>query len=307
MIKEQKLPDLWKEQLLNGRTVPERIRAAEHVVATGNQAFQQAIQQCLTNDPFYGVRVETARALGRKKGNNARQWLIEGLGQNDARVRRACADALAGFRNDETVLAVLTKKNAEGDASYFVESSVLSALSAVSAKPPIDLLKAALAKPSHRETIRLAALRGLSRSDDPAVLDLLLDWTQIDKSHLCRADACGRLADYANHNALDRKQAEPIVKRLIELLRKGDARMRRASAGALGKLGPRAGEAQSLLESMAEGDADLRSRDSATAALKRLNTPESASAELARLRSEIEAARKRNQQLEQRLRRLEAK
>lgn len=308
-IKEKKSPALWKAQLLTqSLSVPERVRAAEHFGSVTTDASREVLQQALESDGFYGVRVEAAKALGRLKGDVARSALVAGLVQQEhPHVRRACANALSGFKGDTEVISSLTKKWTAGDPSYFVESSVLSALAETSSEPPVDLLTAALDKSSHRETIRLAAFRGLARSTDSSVLEVLFDWTQPDKPHVCRHEAIVRLAEYTNQNELDGAIADRIVRHFLTRIDRDGPRMRGSLAKALGQLGSRATSAIPRLEQLAESDPYDWTRDSARAAVEKIRTSKPDDSELARLRREVEEQRKLNRELEQRLIKLEAK
>jgi aminopeptidase N len=308
-IQEKKERGLWEAQLSGGPRpgVAERVRAAEHFAEVRTDKSRELLQKSLETDPFWGVRTEAAKALGKLKGDIARDALIEGLAQEQPKVRRACADALKAFANDSNVVAALTQKSRDGDASYFVESSVLSSLAEVSSEPPVKLLTDALDKPSHRETIRLAALSGLARSTDKKVLDVLFDWTQPDKPHVCRHEAIRRLVEYVNRNELDASVVDRVVRHYLDLIDRDGPRLRGSLASGLGQLGSRASAAESRLEQLAESDPYDATRDAAGKALEKIRTSEPGDSELARLRREVEDARKRNRELEQRLLKLESK
>jgi aminopeptidase N len=311
-IREKKNPGLWESQLLVTDTnpapsVPERVRAVEHFAEVRTDKSRELLQKSLNTDPFHAVRTEAAKALGKLKGNIARDALIDGLTQEHPKVRRACANALAAFTNDEKVIETLTKKSDEGDRSYFVESALLTSLAEVSSEPPVKLLKAALGKASHRETIRIAALRGLARSTDDSVLEVLFEWTQPDKPHVCRHEAIRRLVEYVNRNELSTAVADRVVRHYLDLIDRDGPRLRGSLASGLGQLGSRARAAESRLKQLAESDPYDWTRDTAGKALEKIRTSESGDSELARLRREVEDARKQNRELEQRLIKLEAK
>lgn len=307
-IKEKKSPGLWKTQLLTQTLrVPERVRAVEHFGEVTSDTSRELLQQALETDGFYGVRVEAAKALGKLKGNIARTALIDGLQkQQHPKVRRACADALAKFTSDAQVVTSLTKQWNAGDASYFVESSVLAALAEVSSEPPAEILVNALERPSHRETIRIAALRGLARSTKSSVHDVLLNWTQPDKPHVCRHEAITRLVEYALRNELNDEAIQKIVKHYLNRIDRDGPRLRGSFAKALGQLGSRARVALSRVEKLAESDPSDWTRDTAKAAAAKIRDSEPGDSELARLRREVEEQRKRTRELEERLLKLQA-
>ncbi len=306
-INEKKSNNLWKKQLSSAGSIYERIRAAEHFGQTRTDASRRELQQALENDVFYGVRVEAAKALGRVKGELARDALIAGLEQDNPYVRAACANALSGFTGDEVVIATLRKKNSAGDASYKVEAEVLESLSDVSSEPPLKLLLASLEQPSHREVIRNAALHGLGHSRDPQAFDVLIEWTTRRRPYLCRAEACRSLADYCVRNDVSDAQIERVVDRLVEMLEQDKTRMRSTAAGALGRLGSRAKAATSALELLVAGEPNDWTRDAAKSALEQIRTNEPKSVELERLRREVEEAHRRNKELSDRLLKLESR
>ncbi len=307
-IEQKQSLALWESQLKKQTvgTVPSRVRAAEHFATVHTDKSRQLLAETLANDRFYGVRTEAAKALGKVKGDIARDALLAGLAQDDARVRRACATALENFEHDTKVQDALRKKHTDGDISYFVESSVLSSLSKVLDEPPVDLLIAALDKPSHRETIRLTALQQLAKSSDPEVEDVLFDWTKPGKPPLCQPEACRQLVEYANHNLLPKPATDRIVKHLLELLDTSGPRMRGSIASALGSLGNRAGAARSRLQELTTAEPNDWTRGSIKAALDRISAPASDTAALTRLQKELDESRSHARSLEERLNRLEA-
>jgi HEAT repeat protein len=187
-----------------------------------------------------------------------------------------------------------------------VESSVLSSLSKVLDEPPVELLIAALEKPSHRETIRLTALQQLAKSSEPKVQAVLLDWTKPGKPPLCRPEACQQLVEFANHNLLPEPATDRIVKHLIGLLDTAGPRMRGAIASALGSLGNRASSAKARLQELTKAEPNDWTRTSIKAAIDRISTPASDTAALAKLQKELNEARTHARNLEERLFRLEA-
>ena len=83
--------------------------------------------------------------------------------------------------------------------------------------------------------------------------------------------------------------------------------MRQATVDALAALGRDARSAEAALESLADHDPEDRVRTAARQALKKLAADQPATAELARLRKQIEELRTRNTKLEGRLQKLETK
>ena len=100
---------------------------------------------------------------------------------------------------------------------------------------------------------------------------------------------------------------EAVVKMLAGLLESSGPRIRGAALQALRRLGESAKAAESVVSSLAEHDPETRVQVAARAALKAMQTAKSSSAELDRLRGELDSLKKRNQDLADRLKKLEAK
>ena len=306
-IKEEKANDWWQAQL-SAPSVVERIRAIEHLVTGKTDANREAIARVLKDDPFWGVRVEAAKAIRKLAGDSGRQALLAGLDQPDARVRKACVDGLSSFSGNAEVIAALTTKNEKGDESYNVEAATIASLVSVLKETPVALLQSALEKPSHREAIRLAALRGLAKSDDPKILNLLIEWTQQGKPRECRHEAIRQIATVVNRSKPDAKVTDPIVNRFVEMFDEDEGpRTRQVVAETLGRLGIRARVSADRLRVLADADPNGRVREAAKKAADETQKEPSSAAELARLQKEVEAANKRNSDLEKRLEKLESK
>lgn len=306
-IKEQKAQDWWRAQLLDAESIAERIRAAEYFGGRKNDADRELLQQAMTKDAFYGVRVEAAKALGRSRGDFSRDTLIKGLSQEHAKVRRACINALGNFKDDEKVEATLIDKVDNGDESYYVESSSLSALAKIQGEPNIDVFLPQLKKTSHRETIRQAALGALGRATDPRALVTLIEWTRKDKPRSCRTSAMRNIVGFLGRNEVSKPKQAEIVVVLTGYLDEYGPRIRRAAIETLRDLGAAANPAEELIAALAEHDPDGRVRASAEAAFKKMQIDEKPSKELTRLRNELSNLAKRNQELEDRLLKLESK
>ena len=306
-IKEEKANDWWQAQL-SAPSVVERIRAIEHLVTGKTDANREAIARVLKDDPFGGDRVEAAKAIRKLAGDSGRQALLAGLDQPDARVRKACVDGLSSFSGNAEVIAALTTKNEKGDESYNVEAATIASLVSVLKETPVALLQSALEKPSHREAIRLAALRGLAKSDDPKILNLLVEWTQRGKPRECRHEAIRQIATVVNRSKPDAKVTDPIVNRFVEMFDEDEGpRTRQVVAETLGRLGIRARVSADRLRVLADADPNGRVREAAKKAADETQKEPSSAAELARLQKEVEAANKRNSDLEKRLEKLESK
>lgn len=306
-IKEKKSRDGWKQQVLFAPAVVERIRAAQHFGESKEAQDRELLAKVLAEDAFYGVRVEAARSLGVSGGDTSREALLAGLDADHPKVRRACAEALGKFANDETVADALRERLKKGDESYFVQSASLDAYAAVASAPKLEVFEAALDRDSHGEAIRLAALRGLAYCDGPKAIDMLIAWSQPGKPALCRAVALTSLASSLRQRHVPPEIETRVVDAIVSSLTDEPPRIRLAAIVALRDLGRTAAPATRVLVSLAEQDPELGVRDLAKKALEKIQGDTPAPVELGRLRTELERLREANEKLRDRVLKIEGK
>jgi aminopeptidase N len=306
-LTEDKGRDLWLNQLNDAPTVAARMTATEHFAKSKRPADQEALATALTNEQFWGVKVRLAEALGDAGGATSRTALIAGLDQTDARVRRACARALGGFRKDAAVTAAVKTKLDKGDPSAEVEAALLGAYAKLQ---PADIVVVAtpyLAKPSRRETLRIAAVQALGSSQDLATLDTLIAWTKRGKPLFVRTTAFVGLAELAKHGNPNDGQRKQIIEAVAAGLENEGPRIRSAAVRSLRELGQAAAVSLPALEVIARHDPDARVQDAAKKAIEAIHSNSPAPVELGRLREELDRLKSANATLQERLDRFERK
>jgi aminopeptidase N len=303
-LKETKSRELWQAQLQGG-DVAGRVRAAEHFGKSKTPADRELLAQALAEEKFWGVQAEIAAALAESGGDAARDALIEGLKQKHPKARRACADQLGKFHKDAKAAAALKTLLGAGDASYFVEAAALASYAKLQPDTAVAVMLPWLAKSSHADVLRRAALEGLGASQDLAALDTLAAWTKRGKPRMCRIAALHaivKLAQTANPGDAQRKQ---MVELITACLEKENPLIRRTAAGALRDLGRSAQTSLPALEALARHDADERVRDFAQKAIDQIRTNAPVPVELTRLREELDRLKKANDALQERVNRFE--
>lgn len=306
-IKEDKPRDWWEWQATKAPTIAERIRAVDYLSTGGQPAERDTLNKVLTSDAFYGVRVEAAKALGKTRDAENRDALIAGLKQPDARVRRACADALDAWVDDDVVLKTVSAAVTAGDPSYYVEAALLATLARVQSNPTVASIAPGLDKPSHREVVRQAALRGLANSHDPAALDLLVAWSKRGKPRDCRRTALRAIGTYFTRNEVSPAKTAEVLEHLIGFTKTEGPAAREGAVEALRDMGQAARPGLDLLAALSQTDSDRRVRSAARDAVQKLRSATPSDAELNRLRNVVEELRKQRQTLEDRLQKLESK
>jgi aminopeptidase N len=306
-LTEEKGRSLWAAQLRDAPTVAARLTAAAYFGKSQRPEDREALATALQAEKSWGVQAEIARALGRSGGDTSRDALIGGLKQPDARVRRACAEALSSFRHDAGATAALKAKLREGDASLGVESELLHAYAAVQPPDVVAVLLPYLAKPSRNEVLRNAALRGLGASRDLSALDPLLSSVEKGRPYRVRAAALGALAELARTGNPSDEQRKRIATAVTAALENDGRRVRMAALSALRSLGQSAAVSVPALEAIARHDPDGRVQELAKKAVEAIQANTPAPVELTRLREELDRVRKANEALQERLDRFERK
>jgi aminopeptidase N len=306
-LTEDKGRDLWLNQLRSAPTAAARMAAAEHFAKSKRPPDQDALVTALKSETFWGVKVRIAEALGQNGGTTGRDALIGGLEQPDARIRRACAKALGDFRKDEKVIATLKARLNDGDPSSAVEAALLQAYAHAQPADVVTVATPYLAKPSRRETIRVAALGALASSQDLATLDTLISWTKRGKPLPVRTAAIGGLAELSKHGNPNDAQRKRIVEAVAAGLENEGPRVRSAAVRSLRELGQSAAVSLPALEAIARHDPDGRVQESASKAVEAIRSNSPAPVELGRLREELERLKSANAALQERLDRFERK
>jgi aminopeptidase N len=304
-IKEDKGRDLWLAQLREAPGVVSRIRAAKHLGQSHTPADDEALAGAFAAEKFWGVLVEMAGALGESGSDLCRDTLLGGLGHANPKVRRACAEHLGKFRRDVKVADALRKLLQKGDPGYTVEAAALASYAKLDQPDAPAVLLPWLAKPSHNEVLRSAALAGLGSGHDLSVLDTLLLWTKRGKPRQCRTAALDALARLANGTTPTEEQQRRIVTALSTCLEGEGPRLRGAAISALRELGRAATPALAALDALGLHDPNERVRDLARQARDQIRSSGQVPPEVGRLREQLDQLRREQETLKERLNRYE--
>lgn len=281
------------DQLVHDEHMPARVQAVEGLAERiADEDVVAALIATLQSDPFWGVRQEAAKVLGKAKGEAARTALTEAAA-SDAKsfVRREALAALASFAHDDARQALRTA--IAKDDSYYAVAEALKCLVKIDRDGCRDDLLAALSQASHDEVILRAACDGLVELKDSAAADAVARLLEGPISPQRRGVLIASLARLRPDDAA-------ALDRLHALLNNARPHVRRAAIDAIGQIG----NASSLDALQTRRDREelpglVNAIDEAVEKIRdRLKEPDA-------LRKELEQLRKQNQQLEQRLRKLE--
>ena len=219
-------------QLKNGETVPDRAEAA---VALGEIGIRDkagvlpALGDAAQHDPFWGVRVEALRTLGKIGGADAEKQILAALDDDKPWVRDVAVEQLGNFKDDASLGPKLTEI-AANDKAYRVRAKALGALGAIKAPNAYDTFIAAVKSDSPDDTLRDAALSGLGALGDDRAVPVLLEWSAVGKPFEARGAAIGALA------GLDKKN-KAITQALISYLKEPYFDVKFPALFALGRRG----------------------------------------------------------------------
>ena len=307
-LTERKSRGYWANQMISDPSPIARIRAAEHFGKSRKDADRRLLAKALSTEKFWAVQSEIAKALGKTGGDVSRDVLLQALSVENAKARRAVVDALARFRNDETVTSALEGIVANGDASYRVEAAAIS--SWASRRPPnaIARLTPLLKKSSHNNQVANAALKGIGDQLDARATDLLIDWTKRGKLRSSRRTALAALGRMARAAIWDKQTSARVAGVIASYLNKHEnRRIKTASIQALRDLGSSGEIAIEALEALSEHDVNNRVRKEAKNAIDKIRAGATPRLELQRLREELRKLRDTDRKMRERMEKIERK
>ncbi|MGI0490614.1 M1 family aminopeptidase [Alkalinema pantanalense CENA528] len=306
------LPEL-KAQLQHDPDPISRIYAARSLGKKEGLEAVKALATALTEDPFWGVRVEVARSLGYINLDQVVDALVPGLQDPVAQVRKAVIETLAQVKTPATY-QILKSCVAAGDASYYTEAAAIASLGTIAASgfadaPPegevLDLLRSVLTtRQGWNDVVPIGAVQALSRmKQSAAALDLLLECTALGVSQSLRLAAIRALG--AISLGQTSANVDRILDRLQDILRESFFLTRGAVIVALEQMQTlRAiGILQGLLQQTADGRLRRMAEEAIQAVQERVGTDPS----VKQLRDDLEQIKRENQDLKSRLAALEAK
>lgn len=292
---------------------PDPISRIYAAIAIGKKASLEAVSilsQTLQEDPFWGVRKEAAKQLGKIKLDQSVVALISGLQDSEAKVRRAVIEALAEFK---TALSYETLKKCltAGDPSYYNEAAAAKALGSVIGGQLQDKESEAIAiletvletKAGWNEVVRCGAIAGLSQlKTSPVAAEMILKFTRRGVSPFLRLAAIRGLGGVSQ----GQKETEisKILESLADLAQEQLYLTQVAVTSALGQM--RHPEAAAILTNLATQSPDGRIKRIATEAKNKVKQKMGSDQALQDLRQEIDKLKQENQDLKSRLAKLEA-
>lgn len=304
---ELKLPqDLLIAMLREDANAMNRLRALEALAERKTERVRKALAEALASERFWGVRREIASKLGDLGGETARDALLAGLQDADARVRAACIRALEHWPDDEKVAHAVAEKLADADESYGVQAAAARTYARLDVDDAYEKLRPLLKRDSRNDQIRVAVLESLGQLDDQRAVKLLARWTRDDKSSRLRIAAASALGDLAEHMELDEDTIDKAVDALTAAVQTAGRRLPVTAARALGRFGRRAVAALPVLRQVGHGGPEERVREAARKAIDAILKDRPPTAQIDDLRDRIKELERQADALRKRLDALEA-
>lgn len=132
---------------------------------SGHEAVEK-LGHALNHDPFYGVRIEAAKALQSIHDDECLQALLGSTRQSDARVRNQVMAAIAGFYDARAFEAERRALATEGNPD--VQAQSIRGLGKYAKADARELLLPLLQSQSYRNSVLDAAIAALGAQDDSA-------------------------------------------------------------------------------------------------------------------------------------------
>jgi aminopeptidase N len=305
-INETKSRELWEAQLLAGPNVVARIRAAKHLGQGKQETDGQLLARAFRNEKLWGTRAEIATMLGEVRGDACRDALLEGVRDQDAKVRRACVSQLAKFKSDAKAVDAIKTILKEGDPSYGVQTAALDAYAQQGHKDAVAVILPWMSKPSHRDMLRTGALAALGRTGDPAALDTLLEWSEAGHPRACRSSAFQGLAQLSRTAKTNNGQRQRIMKALSGALESDNDNIRIFVLQAVSGLGAETAELLPALEKLAREDSaetvSTQLREFAKRTAEQIKSKQGGgSTDVKQLKEELERLKREQEALRERL------
>ena len=299
-----------KTQLKFDPDVTSRIYAAEALGKKGGLEVIKALSERLSNDPFWGVRVEVAKQLGKIKLNQAIPELIKGLQDENPKVRRSILEGLGNFKTEESYQAIKQVAQ-QGDESYYTEATafrVLGKMATGSLKEKetevIALFREGLENRSGwNEVVRGGIIGGLSQmKTSETAMTMILPYTDSGVPQSLRLSAIRALGTVSRGQ--ESAQVETILEQLDALSGESFFLTQVSVVNALKQM--QTSTAISILQTLAAQTPDGRVRRMAEEAVKTVQEKLGSEKGMKELREEFDQLKKENQDLISRLAKLEA-
>jgi aminopeptidase N len=198
------------------------------------------------------------------------------------------------------------------DPSYSVCGAAMMTYVRHKGKDAIAVLSPWLTRPPHNDMLRASALAALAQTQDPAILDSLLNYAKAGNPRSTRGAALRGLVRLAQKAKLNEEQRKQIQAVLVDSLQGDDMMVQFVILSASTDLGPMASTLLPAVENPSRDASNVRARELAKQTAEKIRRQDESAAaptstEVKQLREEVERLKREQAELRERLRKLEKK
>ncbi len=302
-VKFRKEKEELLHQLRGSTTLAMKAEACEGLgKISGDPEVVAALAATLREEPFWGVRLAAAKALGALGTPDARAILVAELtAQGDSRVRRAIAEAVGEVRGSEAFDGLVAAFPSE-PKDYPAAAMVKAAAKTKDSRAFDWMTGEPLRRRSHMEVVRRGVLEGLAEMRDPkgiGVCEAHIRYGEDPWLRATAADVLGRLGEVLEDRRRDIRDI------LLPILKDREYRVRRAAVTALGRMKDPANT--QALEAVEEGEIFGQIRRAARQAIRQIRQAQEAKAQKAEAEKALNELKDENRELKARIAKVEAR
>jgi aminopeptidase N len=283
-------------QLADREDVIGRLYAIEQLRDRKDREAIAKLKGVLNDDPFYGARIEAARALRTMHSDEALEALLASTSQSDARVRREVAQDLAAFYQDNAYQSALAALQRERNPDII--AALIRGVGGYSKPEVHDRLLGFLQMPSFQNELAEAAIGAMRSQDDPGFIQPIVDTLKKDQSAFT-SRGFGQGLGAVAYLARNEEKKTAVREFLTSYVNSRKRSVQRAALSGLGTLGDP--QALPVLQRFAEAAKDSPERAAAERAVTDLRAGRRPVDDFKNLRQEVLDLEKANRDLRKEL------
>ncbi|MCA9229006.1 MAG: M1 family metallopeptidase [Planctomycetales bacterium] len=298
-VEFKKSDKLLLAQLENKQDLIGRLLAIQQLGKRKTIAAVEAIGSALNNDPFFGARIEAAKALAETGRSEALEQLAQALAVDDARVRQHVVESIGSFQRPRAKELLLQVTRQERNPA--VVGSAIRSLGKHREADAEQAVATMLESNSFRNELVDAAIDALGKNEDPSQRAAIMNTLRARGDELTSGGMANGLRVLAKTSqgleadAAGRVEVEQFLREYVEHPK---TPIRLAAIESLGTLAD--SRSVELLESLARDTSGDRTAEAASEALKKLREKKSTvPKELTELHKQVESLREASEKLRQ--------
>jgi aminopeptidase N len=226
--------DMLYAQLADPEDMMGRLVAIEQLKDKKDHETVAKLQAAMTNDPFYGVRIEAALALRKIHTDDALEALLASPRQPDARARLLVTFAIDGFYRDTAYASA--RHVLENEKNPMILRAAMDGLGNYAQPETREVLIKFLNSDSYRNQLAGAAIEAMRSQDDPAYIAPLMETLRQREADF-RDWRFGNNLDTLSYLARNEEKKDAVREFLLNYINHKNEKIQVAAIKALGTLG----------------------------------------------------------------------